>query len=172
MVKEILITVALCGLAVNGGGLVKEYSETETEYVYVEETETECIDETETEYVQTYTDEELDVLSRIISAEAGNCSWEMMEGVGSVVLNRVADGRFPDTIKEVVFEQNPVQYTPTVNGTYWNTPTDEAIDVAKFLLENGSCVPSNVLYQANFPQGTGTWKTLNTSYSTMYFCYG
>lgn len=169
---KFLITVALCGLAINGGELVTEYVETETECAYVEETETEYVDETETEYVQTYTDEELDVLSRIISAEAGNCSWEMMEDVGSVVLNRVASPKFPNTIYDVVFQTDPVQYSPTINGAYWNTPTDGAIEVAKYLLENGSCAPPDVLYQANFPQGTGTWKTLSTSYSTMYFCYG
>lgn len=170
MIKTILITVALCGLTLggepikesfSGGGCHKSNTVIETECV-TEETESECI--------QTYTDEDLEVLTRIISAEAGNCSWEMMEGVGSVVLNRVASPKFPNTIYEVVFQQG--QYSPTINGTYWNEPTEGAKEVAKYLLENGSCAPSDVLYQANFPQGTGTWKILNTSYSTMYFCYG
>ena len=164
MIRVLLTTVVLCGLALNGksietnnftgGGCHRQYIETEME----------------TE--PSYTDEDLEVLSHIISAEAGNCSWEMMEGVGSVVLNRVASPKFPNTIYDVVFESNPVQYTPTVNGTYWNVPTDTAVEVAKYLLENGSSAPQDVLYQANFPQGTGTWKTLKTSYSTMYFCYG
>ena len=53
----------------------------------------------------TYTEDDLYVLSHIISAEAGNCSEDMMLSVGSVVLNRVADDRFPDTISEVVFQE-------------------------------------------------------------------
>lgn len=120
-----------------------------------------------------YTEEDLYCLSHIISAEAGNCSEEMMEGVGSVVLNRVADERFPDTIQEVVFEQNPVQYTPTINGTYWNEPTEGAVEVAKMLLEEGSRLPEDCIFQAEFPQGTGTYKTVPIPWGgEMYFCYG
>lgn len=124
----------------------------------------------ETETEQTYTDEDLYVLSHIISAEAGNCGEDMLIAVGSVVLNRVADERFPDTIKEVVFD--PGQYSPTWNGTYYNEPTDDALEVAEFLLENGSQLPADVIYQSNEiigeyydqidpPPGVG---------KTMYFC--
>ena len=48
---------------------------------------------------------------------------------------------------------------------------DEVIDVAIDLLENGSKFPVEVVWQANFVQGKGIYKTLSTSYSTMYFCY-
>lgn len=101
----------------------------------------------ETETEQKYTDEDFYVLSHIISAEAGNCQEEMMIGVGSVVLNRVADDRFPDTIKEVVFD--PGQYSPTWNGTYYNEPTEEAVEVAEMLLEEGSQYPADVIWQSN-----------------------
>lgn len=101
----------------------------------------------ETETEMSYTDEDLYVLSHIISAEAGNCQEEMMIGVGSVVLNRVADDRFPDTIKEVVFD--PGQYSPTWNGTYYNEPTEEAVEVAEMLLEEGSQFPADVIWQSN-----------------------
>ena len=117
-----------------------------------------------------YTENDLYYLSHIIQAEAGYCSTEMMEGVGSVVLNRVADERFPDTVQGVI--EQPGQYTPMSNGMFWNEPTEEAIEVAEDLLTNGSKFPADVIYQANFPQGTGTYKTLSTSYSTMYFCTG
>lgn len=172
--KKIILTMVLCGLALNGktietDGFSGGGSHQQTKYY--EETEY-VVDETETEivYAIEHTDEEFDILSRIISAEAGNCSWEMMEGVGSVFLNRVASPKFPNTIAEVAFQPN--QYSPTINGTYYNEPTDGAKEVAEYLLCYGSQAPSDVLYQANFPQGTGTWKTLSTSYSTMYFCYG
>ena len=69
------------------------------------------------EPARTYSDEDLYVLSHIISAEAGNCQREMMIGVGSVVLNRVASDDFPDTIYEVVFQRDPsLQYGP-IEGT-------------------------------------------------------
>lgn len=117
-----------------------------------------------------YTENDLYYLSHIIQAEAGYCSTEMMEGVGSVVLNRVADERFPDTVQGVI--EQPGQYTPMSNGMFWNEPTEEVIEVAEDLLENGSKFPADVIYQANFPQGNETYKTLTTSYSTMYFCTG
>lgn len=127
----------------------------------------------ETEVERSYTDEDLYVLSHIISAEAGNCQEEMMLYVGSVVLNRVADDRYPDTIKEVVFQTDPLQYGPTADGTYYKEPTPEAVEAAEKLLEDGSVLPADVIYQSNEilgeyythldpPPGIG---------KRMYFCY-
>ena len=127
----------------------------------------------ETESERSYTDEDLYVLSHIISAEAGNCQEEMMLYVGSVVLNRVADDRFPDTIYEVVFQTDPLQYGPTADGKYYKEPTEGAIKAAEKLLEEGSVLPAKVIYQSNEiigeyyteldpPPGVG---------SRMYFCY-
>jgi spore germination cell wall hydrolase CwlJ-like protein len=117
-----------------------------------------------------YTDNDLYTLSHIISAEAGNCGYYMMVSVGSVVLNRVNDSRFPDTIEEVVFQ--PGQYQPTWNGTFWNDPTKGAVEVAKQLLEEGSQIDSSVVFQAEFPQGCGIYDTIESPFGTvMYFCY-
>lgn len=114
-------------------------------------------------------DDDLWYLSRVIQAEAGYCSEEMQEDVGSVVMNRLNDDRFPDTIPEVI--EQPGQYSTASYLSYQN-PTESALKVAKDLLKNGSKLPGYVIYQANFPQGSGTYKTLSTSYSTMYFCVG
>lgn len=122
----------------------------------------------ETETEAQYTDEDLWYLSRVIQAESGYCQKEMQEGVGSVVMNRVESDLFPGTIKEVI--EQPGQYS-TLSWLSSQEPTKEVMEVTIDLLENGSKYPENVLYQANFPQGSGTFKTLSTSYSTMYFCY-
>lgn len=115
---------------------------------------------------------DLYILSHIISAEAGNCSRDMMLSVGSVVLNRVADSRFPNTIQEVVFQNNPIQYAPTINGTYWDVPTDEAVEVAEELLKNGSAIDESVVWQAEFKQGNGVYDTIESPWgTTMYFCF-
>lgn len=117
-----------------------------------------------------YTDNDLYVLSHIISAEAGNCSEDMMLSVGSVVLNRVADDRFPDSIEEVVFQEG--QYAPTWNGTYYDEPTEDAVEAAKTLLEGGVVIDSSVVWQAEFPQGQGVYDTIESPWGTvMYFCY-
>ena len=125
------------------------------------------------EPARTYSDEDLYVLSHIISAEAGNCQEQMMLYVGSVVLNRVEDERFPGTIYDVVFQTYPtLQYGPIEDGSYYKEPTKGAVEAAKKLLEEGSVLPADVIYQSNEilgeyyteldpPPGIG---------STMYFC--
>ena len=124
----------------------------------------------ETETEKTYSDNDLYILSHIISAEAGNCSEDMMIAVGSVVLNRVEDERFPDTIEEVVFQ--PGQYSPTWNGTYYAEPTDEAVEVAEMLLTEGSQIDESVVWQAEFVQGVGIYEVIDSPWGTkMYFCY-
>ena len=117
-----------------------------------------------------YTENDLYVLSHIISAEAGNCSEDMMLSVGSVVLNRVTDDRFPDSIEEVVFQEG--QYSPTWNGTFYNEPTEGAVVAAKTLLEGGAVIDASVVWQAEFPQGQGVYDTIESPWGTvMYFCY-
>ena len=39
--------------------------------------------------------------------------------------------------------------------------------MAKYLLENGSQIPENVVFQSKKKQGSGTWKTIDGQ----YFCY-
>jgi len=119
------------------------------------------------EDVKTYTDEELNMLSRIIFAEAGS-DWitdEHQLAVGSVVLNRMADSRFPNTMKDVIFQEG--QYACTWDGNYYKDPNERAVNNAKYLLENGVTIPSNVVWQSQEKQGKGLWKKIQNH----YFCY-
>ena len=123
--------------------------------------------EMETE-VMAYSDEDLWYLSRVIQAESGYCEAEMQIGVGSVLINRVNSDLFPNSIKECV--EQPGQYA-TAGWLASQEPTEQVMEIAIDLLENGSQYPENVLYQANYPLGSGVYKTLYTSYSVMYFSY-
>ena len=76
-----------------------------------------------------YNSHEIYWLSRIIYAEANGQPFDGMIGVGNVVLNRVASGRFPNTVEGVVFE--PGQFTPVDNGSIYNTPSSEAVLAAR-----------------------------------------
>lgn len=97
--------------------------------------------------------EELDLLARLIRAEAGSdwCTDELQRAVGSVVLNRVNDSRFPNTIYEVIYAEG--QYSTTWNGEIDKPYTDRTYANAKYLLENGVTIPTDVVWQANFKQG-------------------
>lgn len=121
--------------------------------------------ETEKSASCSYTDEELYILSHVIYGEAGGYSRELQIGVGSVVLNRVKHENYPNTIKEVVFQKR--QYACTWDGNYDREPDQQAIDVAIYLLENGSQFPEHVIYQAGFKQGKGVYKQIGNT----YFCY-
>jgi len=112
-----------------------------------------------------YTEDDLYVLEHVICGECNNCSWDMKISVGSVVLNRVNDERFPDTICEVVFQ--PGQYACTWDGNYYREPTDETKEAALYLLENGSQIDESVVWQAEFRQGVGVYDVIEN----MYFCY-
>lgn len=60
--------------------------------------------------------DELELLAQLVEAEAGNQPFEGKCLVVDVVLNRVESDLYPDTITEVIFQKDPVQFTTTVNG--------------------------------------------------------
>lgn len=112
-----------------------------------------------------YTDKDLRLLSQIIFSESGYCSWQLQLYVGSVVLNRTKDYRFPDTIEDVVYQRG--QYAPVGSRIWYQKPNKSSVDAAKALLSDGSVLPEYVVFQANFRQGQGTYIELET----VYFCY-
>lgn len=114
---------------------------------------------------------DLYLLSHLIAGEANDSSEIMKEYVGSVVLNRVADSRFPDTLEEVIYQ--PGQYACTWDGNFEKEPNENTLEVAKDLLENGSIIDASVVWQAEFVQGNGIYDTLTCPVmgTVMYFCY-
>jgi len=57
---------------------------------------------------------EVKILAAIIYCEAGNQPRKGKVAVGAVVVNRMADKRFPNTIREVVYQRG--QFTPAMTG--------------------------------------------------------
>ena len=72
-------------------------------------------------------EEDLNVLLRIVEAEAGGEDIDGKLLVANVVLNRVDDEAFPDTVKEVVFqrEKGVTQFSPVANGSYYTVSISE-----------------------------------------------
>ncbi|WP_084820317.1 cell wall hydrolase [Mesobacillus campisalis] len=68
------------------------------------------------------TDAEVDLLARIVRAEAQSESFEGKVAVAEVVLNRVESKKFPDSVKGVIYA--PGQFQPVKNGQI-NKPADE-----------------------------------------------
>lgn len=88
--------------------------------------------ETEETAKYSVTEYEYDILLHIVSAEARGCDLKGQILVANVILNRVANEAFPDSIEGVVFQKN--QFSPVVNNILWDAPvTDsvrEAVDCA------------------------------------------
>lgn len=131
---------------------------TEDGYAYVK---SDYLSDTEV----TYSEEDLYVLAHVLAGEAQSYSDEEQRYVGSVVLNRVNHPEFPDTIKEVVFEKG--QYSCVTDGNYDREPTQRNCANARWLLLNGSVLPSNVVYQSGGRQGKGVF--IKTKWH--YYCY-
>jgi hypothetical protein len=111
-----------------------------------------------------YSAEDLETLALVIYQEAGgdDCSDETRLMVGTVVLNRVADDRYPDTIAEVATEYR--QYGRLYwTGLEWPERAGKAqeahavkraYDCATQLLDGYRALPEDVVFQAEFTQGT------------------
>ena len=105
------------------------------------------------EPVKTYSDEDLYWLSRVVYAEAG-CDWFpdwVQRDVASVVLNRVSDPRYPDTIIDVIFD--PGQYSCVDSGSIYREPSAKVVENCRYVLENGSTLPSEVIGQSAYALG-------------------
>lgn len=114
-----------------------------------------------------YSEEDYELLAHLIMGEAGAdwCKDEMLFLVGCVALNRVKSDKFPDTLEEVIYQKG--QYQCVVDGNFDKEPTDRCWEIALELLIDGSYIPENVVFQAEFEQGSGVY----TQVQNMYFCY-
>lgn len=120
--------------------------------------------------------DELEMLACVIYVEAGGdaCSDETRMMVGNVVLNRVADDRFPDTLEEVLLQ--PYQYnTFSWDGIVWperasTEPEAHAVqrayDCAERLLRGERVLDGDVVWQAEFCQGS----EIVAHQDGIYFC--
>lgn len=123
-------------------------------------------EEPEQEESETTIDEaDLELLAHLIMAEAGGCSETIQHLVGCVALNRVNSEWFPDTLEEVIWQ--PGQYACTWLGSIEKEPTEQCYSVAEELLQNGPDIPADVVWQAEFIQGSSIYLHLGNQ----YFCH-
>lgn len=80
-----------------------------------------------------YSASDLDLLARLIHAEAEGQPYDAMVAVGAVVVNRVQSPDWPSTISGVINQVSAgyYQFTPVKNGYIKNAATDTAIKAAK-----------------------------------------
>lgn len=127
---------------------------------------------------QTYTEEELEILSLIIFQEAGGdaMSDECRQMVGEVFLNRVASRKYPNTFYEVA-TQNAQYGRLSWTGIVWperaskpeeSHAVQRAYDMAEALLSGTvtRLLPEDVVFQSEYIQGT----EIVVEVDGFYFC--
>ena len=111
-----------------------------------------------------YLSEDVLWLSRLIYAEAGGESLEGKIAVGNVVMNRVVDESFPDSVKDVIFDRRyGIQFTPAYSGSIYNEPSEECIIAAKLALE-GTKVVGECLYFTAAWAASDSWVARNREF--------
>ena len=133
-----------------------------------------------------YSDEDIRVLATMVYYEAGTTTEQLRQYVAQVAMNRVASSRFPNTVVGVITQRgqysgnyasktatDAIKSKDAKNGTYYYAMCENSVKQA---MMGRVSMPANVVFQANFTQGKGVWKSVYYSSgsfaSTSYFCYG
>lgn len=112
---ESIVPLAVSATAAPAAGKEKSEEKKEKDEIYSLSTGR------EKSLVYNVTASEISMLERIVQAEAGG---EDMKGkilIANVIMNRVADEHFPDTIEEVIFQNKDgeYQFSPVDDERYW-----------------------------------------------------
>ena len=120
--------------------------------------------------------DDLYLLAKIIAKECGpNWDDQGIMAIGEVVLNRVASPEFPNTVQEVLYQTDPMQYQPVwEDGWEDYIPSERYVKLALRLLEGERVFNDpTIVFQALFPQGSGIAFTYHDDdlNNDTYFCW-
>lgn len=111
------------------------------------------------------TEEDRELLARIVYLEARGQSFSGQRAVAEVVLNRVLDSRFPDTVYEVLYA--PGQFTPA-KSIASTTPTETQYEVVDCVIDETPITTENTVYFAT----SALTKNVFAKIGDHYFCEG
>jgi len=113
-----------------------------------------------TQAAKSFTESDYMLLAKITMVEAGYESYEGQLGLANVILNRVKDERFPDTIRDVIYSGK--QFPPAHNGLLDKSkPNESSLRAAKDAL-NGKNNVENAVYFFNPDISKGSfWSDLD-----------
>lgn len=137
-----------------------------------------CAEPVEIEPQPKYSEEELFYMAAAIYNEAGAdyCSDDTRRLVGYVILNRVNDPRYPNTIKGVLeqkrqygrFYWTGIKFASRASRPQEKHAVERAYRIAKECLEADTIpIPKTVVFQAEFKQGVKVYSHQNG----IYFCH-
>lgn len=92
----------------------------------------------------TLTDEELQLLLRVVSAESRGESLEAQYTVACVIFNRMESEIFPNTLTEVIMQSG--QFTCVSNGAIYSAPITESVAQAVIMAMDNNTLDSTILW--------------------------
>jgi len=101
-----------------------------------------------------YSQSDINLLARMISAEARGEPYSGQVAVGAVILNRVEHPSFPDTIPGVLYQNGA--FTAITDGQFNKPVAESAVRAAKDAL-NGSDPSGGAIYYYNPKKSTNKW---------------
>ena len=117
-----------------------------------------------------FTDSEVNLLAKVISAEARGESYEGQVAVGAVILNRVAHPSFPDTLSGVIYQKDAFS---CVYDSNWYQPVAESAKRAARDAINGWDPTGGAIYYYNPAKTSNAWmrsRTVIKIIGNHYFC--
>ena len=105
-------------------------------------------------YYRSYTQAEWDMLAQVVHGEARGESYTGQVAVAAVVLNRMENDNFPDTMYGVVFQKNA--FTCINDGQYYLKPNRSAYQAALDAM-HGEDPTNGCLYYWNPVTATSSW---------------
>lgn len=121
-----------------------------------------------------YTSSDLDLLARLIRAEAENQPYNAKVAVGAVVVNRVQSSNWPNTIREVIYQKagGYYQFTPVLNGTISRPASDMDLKAAYAALHGADPTNGAMFYFDDSTTNQWLWsKTMAARIDRMVFVY-
>ena len=113
---------------------------------------------------------DVELLARLISAEARGEPYTGQVAVGAVVLNRVESPAFPNSMSGVIYQSGA--FTCLQDGQFWGTVTDSAYKAARDAI-NGWDPSGGAIYYFNPNTATSSWiwsRPVITVIGKHYFC--
>lgn len=111
-------------------------------------------DEYKKEAVINLNDDEIMLLSKLVAGEARGESYEGQVAVAAVVINRLKDSRFPDSLEGVIYQKNA--FSVVKNGRIYAEPTSSTYRAAQEALY-GKDPTNNAIYFWNPDISTCSW---------------
>jgi spore germination cell wall hydrolase CwlJ-like protein len=102
---------------------------------------------------------DVDLLARLITAEADGEPYAAKVGVGAVILNRVANHDFPDSIQGVINQHDggTYQFEPVLNGWIDRPASDASLMAAKDALNGWDPTNGATYFFATYAKNQWLW---------------